>query len=814
MSVATSKKSSVQNLVFAIVVALACSFALSAAFGAAPAYADGENAPAADDNAAATPADSAAAGVAVNADAAVNSGLSAAAGPASYPGDNGSDDIFIGLTPVKTDTEATAPYGDLPANATITSSANGDAVYVGITSKVGDAVDLAVMVDYVRVNADTYGVGDTAVLPMTITSGSTSQRASDYFMINWYCDGTPFDQGTYYSDLQEYLTATGSSTAGAAKPLPQVDGATIDVARSFVLWGGGPSTGYYDAAGHLRFMGDKASGASAGSNGCLFPVGYTSQVEASDRYMLDDSNQPRTFVLYFETSGVRTISAQATYVREIVNGGNKSQIVYASVPVVFYIDVKGANQGTFSVLGKDEQGKDVDIDSMNYDDGNTPEFEGAIFKKYKHLDDYTDDSFGQPYDGGSNYVMLWEGSVYGKPGYGAYASAGTYKVVAEHKTGKYETLVAVFTVEDSEFEGGKAVTRTAALLFPGSLGKYKVRFVDEDGTTVLLSEALYDENTSGSDVAKPATPTKAEDTTAYYVFDYWQVVEKGLSTVEPLDVTDNYTYKAHYKTISKANIASAGGVSASGGLFNGTPSDGVASYELTVNPISSTASSVTSNMSIIGSNNSVLGAFEVDITRHNTDGTTAKVTTNVGALTLELPVSGVADGTAVQVVQIHASTGADDPAETIKHTGVVSNGKVSVTVNDKLSTFIVATNLEPQGAEEGSSGDPATSDPTSETANQESGAPAEGDAPATNEDDSAMRGMPAAEPELGPDGVLADGPGDDIAIEGVKAAPGSGEGKLPETGDAGHGLLPVALIVLSAAMAASAFSVRRRQSER
>jgi len=839
---------------FALIAALTCALCLSMAIGAAPAYA-GENAPAVDGAAAVAGTDPAAATAnpvadpktdsstnnsAVNANAAVtnapattttettsvnantNNGLGAAAGPSTYASDDGSDDIFIGLQPVETDTQATSPYGDLPAGANLPAAVNGNPVYVGVSATVGQGVDLAVMVDYMRVNNDTYGVGDTAVLPTTIPGGGTATNADTYhYAMNWYFGDTPIQQGVYYTDLSEYQRVTGLTSAGSAQPIAVSGraGASAFVSDS--------SAGIPDPYGRFKF--DTLYRVTTNSYGCSFAVGSTNSVEACERHLryLDATQRDREIILLFESSGPRTVTAQATLTRKIVNGGNVSYVVYASVPVVFYIDVKSANQGTFTVGAMDQSAVGIDISGFyNYDTNTDAEFETTIFKKYKHINDYAEDSddalwFEGEYAAGKNYVALWEGNTHKK------AAAGKYKIVAQHKTGKYKKLVATFVVEDSEFANGASVARIVVLQDPSAKSKYAVRFVDENGDE-LLAERLYDEDTPGSSVACPTTtPTKEGDgVTVKYAFLDWQVVEQGeySHTSTPLDVTGNFTYKAYYSKIPLSNITSASGVSASGGLFNDDlTGSSICSYELSVVPLGSSTTYVpASTMEIIGPSNTVLDMYRVVVTQHNHDGTTAWVTTNVGAMSLTLKVSGVADGTKVKVVQVHDSTGPSDPADTITHTGTVKNGEVTITVPNKLSTFIVTTNLEAQGEQEGTSDDPSgdmpsgddssssttpeqsgdstnTNTPSAETSGQESGAAGDNaNDPAASGDEAVTRGVPAADPELGADGVLADGPGEDVddaVAEGVKAAPGTDDVKTPETGDSP--LAPLVLVVVA-----------------
>ena len=73
--------------------------------------------------------------------------------------------------------------------------------------------------------------------------------------------------------------------------------------------------------------------------------------------------------------------------------------------------------------------------------------------------------------------------------------------------------------------------------FDKTVNKYKVTFVDENGT--VLKEAVeYDYGTKAADIAKPADPTKAATAEKTFGFGGW--------TPEISDVTGNVTYKATY----------------------------------------------------------------------------------------------------------------------------------------------------------------------------------------------------------------------------------------------------------------------------
>ena len=84
------------------------------------------------------------------------------------------------------------------------------------------------------------------------------------------------------------------------------------------------------------------------------------------------------------------------------------------------------------------------------------------------------------------------------------------------------------------------VTYTAT--YVDANAKYKVTFVDEDGTE-LKAATEYAYGTKAADIAKPTDPTKAEDEKYTYEFSGW--------SPEISDVINNATYKATYKAVEK-----------------------------------------------------------------------------------------------------------------------------------------------------------------------------------------------------------------------------------------------------------------------
>ena len=87
----------------------------------------------------------------------------------------------------------------------------------------------------------------------------------------------------------------------------------------------------------------------------------------------------------------------------------------------------------------------------------------------------------------------------------------------------------------------ETVTQDAEYMatYTSTLNKYKVSFVDEDGS-ILKAEAEYDYGTKAEDIAKPADPTKAPTDQYTYTFAGW--------TPEIADVTEDVVYKASYSS--------------------------------------------------------------------------------------------------------------------------------------------------------------------------------------------------------------------------------------------------------------------------
>jgi predicted outer membrane repeat protein len=101
---------------------------------------------------------------------------------------------------------------------------------------------------------------------------------------------------------------------------------------------------------------------------------------------------------------------------------------------------------------------------------------------------------------------------------------------------QYTYTFAGWSPEITSVTGDKTYTAT----YSSTVNQYTVKFVDYDGTTVLMEEALYDYGTPASEIAKPADPTREADAEYNYTFTGW--------TPEIADVTGNVVYTAVYSS--------------------------------------------------------------------------------------------------------------------------------------------------------------------------------------------------------------------------------------------------------------------------
>ena len=123
---------------------------------------------------------------------------------------------------------------------------------------------------------------------------------------------------------------------------------------------------------------------------------------------------------------------------------------------------------------------------------------------------------------------------------------------------------AQFTYTFSKWNDGEWDTahtvKTYKPQFNKTINKYKVTFVDEDGTTVLKEATEYDYGTPAADIDVPADPKKDADAQYTYTFAGWEP--------EIADVTADATYTATYtKTEKEKERPTYKAVSGSGGTY-------------------------------------------------------------------------------------------------------------------------------------------------------------------------------------------------------------------------------------------------------
>ena len=624
-------------------------------------------------------------------------------------GDDGSEAISIGIIPVPTNVPV---YGADPSDPTAVNpfappvvDANGTMnVYIDIAR--GEAIDLGVSVDYLRMGNQTYESGQNVTLPAAITGDSTSQRASDYFMVSWYHGETPLPQGTYYSDLAAYQGANPGSTGG--QPMPSYG--SYDISPMLYIYqsafygydnGDGKGVTYYQFPDpYYRSWYSTSPSMQWSADGKTLSVG-------ENHYIMANAF-PQLYFPYNDSNIV--ITAQATYVEEFIEtrtdeGGNPynfvTHVVHASNPIVFHIVIRPTVSASLEINIVDENGDPVAIDVWSPYSSN---FDVELDKKYKDFDDTSGDAALHHYDT-RNYV-----NVSGSLRYDDVATAGFYKFGIANTVGLYEPLVTTFELTEQEVQEAYANHTSIVKTFQiksVAPETYNVTFVDYDDTN-LLGPTPYNANTYGGVVVwpSPLPKNKPEDADYKYVFQCWENVEGGYQVPEIEAVTRDVTYRAVYKAIPKVNNPVTPRVYASGGLFGKVKPSGVSSYQLVANPLdpstdANAAVTVAKYSAEIG-NSKVVGMFEVGITQHNDDGTTESVTTGVGDMKLNFILDGVADGTKVKVLQIHETGDRENPEKLIVHTGLtVVNGEVGVTLNDELSTFVILEDLEAQGGDEG-----------------------------------------------------------------------------------------------------------------
>ena len=150
----------------------------------------------------------------------------------------------------------------------------------------------------------------------------------------------------------------------------------------------------------------------------------------------------------------------------------------------------------------------------------------------------------------NKYTVTWvneDGTVLETDTEVPYGTTPTYngEEPAKAETEQYTYTFEGWTPELSPVTGDITYTAT----YKETVRKYKVTFVDEDGTTILKEETEYDYGTAAADIVKPADPTKEGHT-----FIGWNPAIA--------DVTSDATYIAQYSlsgadfTITRTNAQS------------------------------------------------------------------------------------------------------------------------------------------------------------------------------------------------------------------------------------------------------------------
>lgn len=840
MSGTTSSKITASNRIVAALAILAFAFGLSLVLGAMPAYANDNHAQGSH------PANS--------------DGVSVltAAGEDPYPGEDASQAVLLGLdfggaysggVPNGTEQPSswTSEYPmvldedlgyDVPREFSYYDSNNKEVV-VNVNTELGTALDLQVGLNYLRVNdtvydARSYGGGDSATLP-------TGSEASEV-MVSWYYDQAPLARGTYYDNEELYkqsIAGSGSASPGSSLPDPSEDENSGIDARSFI------SEFQYN-----YWIPNRIATSSPWSDPGTVPVPMHFSLEAYNHPELFCSGPWRFEIVAQATCVTRNIVRQTA---TDDNGESYEQdyewhVVYASNPVRFVVKVvQNGNTGNASLVfdAKDDSGKSVDI-------GPSSSFRVGVFKQYR--------SGGSiPSQSDFDYARCQEAYGTDSVSAGKYevsmATRGFYRISIQDINAKYEPYTKYFVIDHdmiaNAYNAGSIITIPVDLKAVAEEVWCTVSFVDDNGD--LLKEAKqYLINSLPEAVAKdmPASPTKDEEGEDEggeysYAFNGWMLNDETGPILYPVTVTSDQVYKATYRKVyKKSNRVER--VFASGGLIGAPLKPGVARIELTGGQIGSNDprfEAIKTKYSNLISG-SLYGIYQVGIKQTNKDGTVSNITEGVGSavegqsdLNLSFDVPDVPDGTKVKVAQLHKKDDSDEneEPEVIWHPDLtVANGKVDLSLDDKLSTFIIMAASEQESA----SGDTPNAEPATPSTggNQEEStgnAPADVPAPAETPSGEMVppenTPAPAAESTANdPDTVVGEGTevvetrgvkassrdenqdADEGAVvaEGTKAAPAAGEGKLPETGD---GSAPAALALASFFSAIAAVIALRRR---
>ena len=557
----------------------------------------------------------------------------------TYPGDDGSASMFIAIQPEPLTyyTSIDPAYNPNPAinpDGPYTVDSNG-ITQVYVVGDVGRAVSLSSRIDYTRFGESDSYASSSVNLP--------GESGKNYVMMSYYYDRPPLPQGVYTSstDPTTVVPNDGSTSTYPVSALSFVSEYASTFSLNRLTW-------------------------SSDSNLATLNLPYL--------YRLDGMNHD---VLLLRGPINPTIYAQATYVQVIETSGKdadgqditiKTYKLCASNVIAFNLFGRPAPSATVRVNFVDEAGIPI---------GGSASFGSQVMATVSDMDGRY---FQVPWNAYADSTSITIDQVF----------TGQYTVNVYSPTGEYEPVMQDFFFSGEEI--GQANTSNTPIVRSITMraivpNQHTVSFVAEDGVTVLLAPRQYNEGTASYLVERPATnPVKADDEDYSYVFENWMTLDgrKGIQAVY-----SDATYKPTFRSIPKKNVVATATIHAAGGLFSEPKPAGVASYGLEESTPSQARQDELkqSYASDIGEN-TVIGMFEVNLKQYNDDGTVKDISEGIGHLSLSFNVPGVADGTKLKVLQLHKRV-SGGMYELITHTGIVADGKITITLDGRLSTFII-----------------------------------------------------------------------------------------------------------------------------
>lgn len=661
----------------------------------------------------------------------------------SYPGDDGSQDIFFGL---------------VPSNEFTYSIDENGVLHVYLSSNVGKSLDLGANLNYARFGETVYDAR-TGVANIPISDDLHEQ---DGAMICWYAGDAPLPAGAYSTNVTMYqseMAAPYTSDPGYLMDSTEVQQYGVSAfSFLFSFFTNGETGWQYEIPN--RILSHAIDTPYTDSQPYSAQNKYAFRLASDDSYVFDAKYHPK--YLLFSEPGTLTFTVQASYAVETVTpvldpgtgepfvdeqGNTYERVdyaIYMSHPVVFHIEVGEAPAANLVLSAKDASEDEIPL--------------GSDFKieLYKQLED-------------GSYALCSSESTY------AAATTGSYKLKVTSKYGTYEPKEMSFDITNADVEGAgednPVITKTIELVAIPNPAQYVVSFVNYDDT--VLSTATYNANTLSEVVVVPDNPTRPEDDGFTYEFERWEYDQGGqMAEASIFDVTCDRVYRAHFRAIPKDVVSdSTIRVYASGGLFGRPRPEGVYNHELVVTlPSEGDREDLLNTYAGSIGRKVVDGVYVVDIIQHKTDGTSESLTEGIGDVTLYLPVT-FADGTRANVIQLHQPS--NGGTLIIEHNNLrVEGGSVAVPLNDKLSTFIVMSAEDQQASD--SEGESVNANPGSTPSNTSGGnsAPESTRGASSGSGAAASGGAQTGEVAVKAAPAKADGEGagsDEASLEGDKS---------------------------------------------